>query len=147
TEIAYKGSTPTLTDVMGGHIPVSFDTVVAATPHIKAGRLDALAVTSAKRSSILPDVPTLQELGYEDVDVSSWLGLAAPADLPRDVRSKLMNAFTHVMSDSEFRDQLLKQGIEPMSGQTDEFTAWIDKEYKAFSEIVQIAGLKDAGNP
>ena len=113
THIPYKGSAPAMTDLMGGQIPFSIDTVSAAMPQLKSGKIKAIALTTAKRSALLPDVPTFAESGYAEVDMDSWLMVAGPKGLPADVKAKLEKALAVTIADPETRTKLLGQGLEP----------------------------------
>ena len=113
THIPYKGSAPAMTDLMGGQIPFSIDTVSAAVPQLKNGKIKAIALTTAKRSALLPDVPTFAESGYPDVEMDSWLMLAAPKGVPADVKAKLEKALAATIADPETRSKLLAAGLEP----------------------------------
>ncbi|MGN8554489.1 UNVERIFIED_CONTAM: tripartite tricarboxylate transporter substrate binding protein [Microbacterium sp. SLM126] len=114
--VPYKGSAPAMTDLIGGQIPFSVDTVAAAIPQVKSGKVKAIAVTTAKRSTLLPDVPTAAEAGYPGIDADTWLALVAPRGLPADVRQKLEKALAEVMADPDTRKQLTQAGIEPVEG-------------------------------
>jgi tripartite-type tricarboxylate transporter receptor subunit TctC len=113
THIPYKGSAPAMTDLMGGQIPFSIDTVSAAVPQLKSGKIKAIALTTAKRSALLPDVPTFAESGYPDVDMDSWLMLAAPKGVPADVKARLEKALAATIADPETKNKLLAAGLEP----------------------------------
>ena len=104
--IPYKGSAPAIADLLGGQIDFMFDVVPTAQPLIKSGKFKPLAVTTMKRSSVLPDVPTLDELGYKGFDVSSWFSLMAPAGTPKDVISQINIAVNEVLKSSKFRERL-----------------------------------------
>ena len=132
--VAYKGSTPAITDLMGEQIPLTFDTVVVAAPYIKAGRVQALGVTTAQRSTLLPDVPTMAEAGYR-MDISSWLGIVAPAGLPDDVRQKLEKAVTEAVSATDMKQSMLSLGIESAPTGGDAFKEKVRNEYAAFRQL------------
>ncbi|XAH24633.1 tripartite tricarboxylate transporter substrate binding protein [Xylophilus sp. GW821-FHT01B05] len=140
--VAYKGSAPAMADLIGQQIPLSFDTVVAAVQHVRGGKVRALAVTSAQRSALLPDVPTLAEAGYPGIDISSWLGVAAPAGLPPAVRKRLETVLQEVLADKATQDSLLALGIEPVSSKPEEFSRKVTKELAAFRQIAVDAGIK-----
>lgn len=134
TSVAYKGSAPAMTDLLGGQISMSFDTVVVASPYVKAGKVRALAVTSARRSTLLPDVPTMAESGYA-MDISSWLGIAAPAGLPEDVRHKLEKAVADTVSEPATREAMLNIGIEAAPVGSAAFQQKVRQEYAAFRKL------------
>lgn len=111
--VAYKGSAAQMTDLIGGQIPIIFDTVVAATPQVKAGKLRVLAVTTPRRSDLLPDVPTMAESGHAGFDFSSWIAVVAPRGLPADVRKTLEGALAAVMARPETIEKMRAAGFEP----------------------------------
>ncbi|KAF1019381.1 MAG: hypothetical protein GAK30_03165 [Paracidovorax wautersii] len=113
THVPYKGSAPAMTDLMGGQVPFTVDTVSAAIPQLKTGKIKAIAVTTAKRSALLPDVPTFAESGYASINMDTWLALVAPNGLPKDVKAKLEGALAAVMADPDVRSKLNAQGMEP----------------------------------
>ncbi|MDH6592632.1 tripartite-type tricarboxylate transporter receptor subunit TctC [Variovorax sp. TBS-050B] len=113
THVPYKGSAPAMTDLMGGQIPFAIDTVSAAVPQLKSGKIKAIAVTTARRSTLLPDVPTMAESGYPGIDMDTWLALAAPRGLPPEVKATLEKALAATIADPETRAKLMAQGLEP----------------------------------
>lgn len=113
THIPYKGTGPALNDLLGGQVQMAFTDVLTALPHIQAGKLRVLGVTSAQRSRALPDVPTLAEQGLKDFDASVFFGIVVPAGTPQAVVSQLNAAFAQVIQQPEVRDRLAKQGLEP----------------------------------
>ncbi|OZI72356.1 Bug family tripartite tricarboxylate transporter substrate binding protein [Bordetella genomosp. 12] len=141
TSVAYKGSSPAMTDLIGGQIPMTFDTVVVAAPYVKSDKVRALAVTTAKRSTLLPDVPTMTEAGYP-MDISSWLGIAAPAGLPADVRAKLERAIADTMQEPATRQAMLNIGIEPAPTGGAAFEQKVRDEYADFRKLALEKGIK-----
>ena len=139
--VPYKGSGQAVTDLLGGQISAMFDTTSSALPHVKSGKTRALAVTTAKRSSALPDVPTLAEAGVPGIDVGTWFGLMAPAKTPPAVIAKLNRELVAVLNDPDMRKQLLEMGIEPLASTPAEFKTRIDKELKEFGALVKQAKL------
>lgn len=111
--VPYRGSAPAMNDLIGGHIAVSIDTVVAAAPHLKTGKVKVLAVMGAKRSPQLPDVPTVAESGYPGVDIVSWIALVAPRGLPADVNATLQKSLADVMASPGMQDQMRAIGFDP----------------------------------
>lgn len=138
--VPYKGSAPAMVDLMGGQIPFTMDTVAAAVPQLKEGKIKAIAVTSAKRSSLLPNVPTLAESGYA-IDMDTWLAVVAPAGLPPAVKSRLERAVAQVVEDPETRDKLLANGFEPAYGSSKALAALIEKELPLMRAVAQRAGI------
>ena len=113
THVPYKGSAPLMTDLIGGQIPVSFDTVVAAGPQRKNGKVKVLAVTTAKRSALMPDVPTVAESGYPGYELNAWIALVAPRGLPADVKARLEKALATTMATADTQDRMKNAGFEP----------------------------------
>ncbi len=138
--VPYKGSAPAMVDLMGGQIPFTMDTVAAAVPQLKEGKIKAIAVTSAKRSSLLPNVPTLAESGYA-IDMDTWLAVVAPAGLPPAVKSRLERAVAQVVEDPETRGKLLANGFEPAYGSSKTLAALIEKELPLMRAVAQRAGI------
>nr|WP_238263109.1 tripartite tricarboxylate transporter substrate binding protein [Cupriavidus pauculus] len=139
--VPYKGSAPAMTDLIGGQIPFTVDTVAAAIPQVKAGKVKAIAVTTAKRSSLLPDVPTAAEAGVPGIDADTWLALVAPRGLPADVKQKLEKALAEVMADADTRAALVKAGFEPIEGNGAAVSAQITKELPLMRATAQRANI------
>ena len=137
--IPYKGSGPLATDLLGGHITMSFDTVTPVLPHIKAGKLRALAVTTARRSSALPDVPTLDEAGLKGFDIGTWFGVLAPAATPRDIVARLNTEMVKVIRSPDFRKRMAEIGAEPIGNSADQMAAQIRSETEKFAKLVKDA--------
>jgi tripartite-type tricarboxylate transporter receptor subunit TctC len=142
THIPYKGSSPAITDLIGGQIPILFDTVVSAMPHIKSGKVKPIAVTTAQRSSFLPDVPTVAESGYPAVNMDTWIAVFAPKGTPPEARAKLTQALAATLADQATQEQLRNGGFEPtfMDGAGVQRT--IVEETPRFAEIAKRAGIK-----
>ncbi|TXD67688.1 tripartite tricarboxylate transporter substrate binding protein, partial [Mitsuaria sp. TWR114] len=121
--VPYKGSGPLATDLLGAQIQMSFDTITPVLPHIKAGKLRALAVTTARRSSALPDVPTLEEAGLKGFDIGTWFGVLAPAATPRDIVARLNAEMVKVIQAPEFRKRMDEIGAEPTGGSSEQLAA------------------------
>jgi tripartite-type tricarboxylate transporter receptor subunit TctC len=136
THIPYRGSAPAVVDLLGGQVSVMFDTIPSALPHIKDGKTKALAVTTAKRSSALPNVPTLIESGVA-IDVGTWNGLMAPAGTDQAIIDKLNRAIVTVLNDPEMRKQLQALGIEPMPSTPAELKTRISKEIIDYSSLAK----------
>lgn len=141
--IPYKGGGPALTDLVAGHVPVFVAVISTGVPPVKAGRAVALAVTGAKRSPALPDVPTVAETaslkGYE---ASNWYGMLAPADTPKPVIDRLSRDMAAVLKTPDMREALLARGIEAMVSTPDEFTAYIKSETAKWNMVIRAANLK-----
>jgi tripartite-type tricarboxylate transporter receptor subunit TctC len=138
--VAYKGGAPQLTDLLGGHIKVGVIGLPPALPHIQAGKLRALAVTESKRSSFLPEVPTVVESGFPGFEVTYWLGLLAPAGTQREIVNKLNKEVVEILSAPGVREQLNKQGAEVITCTPEEFGALIKAEIPKWYEVIKQTG-------
>lgn len=139
--VPYKGSAPALTDLLGGRIQAMFDTVASCLPHIKAGRLKALAVATSKRSSALPDVPTLSESGLTGFDIATWFGLMAPAGTPPEIIAKVQAEVASMLSTAEMKAQLSTAGAEPVGSSTQDMAKQIRSEVQSFSALAKKINL------
>ena len=137
--IPYKGSGPLTTDLLGGQITMSFDTVTPVLPHIKAGKLRALAVTTARRSAALPDVPTLDEAGLKGFNIGTWFGVLAPAATPKDVLARLNTEMVKVIQSADFRKRMDEIGAEPIGNSADQMAQQIKAETEKFAKLVKDA--------
>lgn len=142
THVPYKGSAPAMADLIGGQIPFSVDTVSAALPQLKNGKVKAIAVSSPQRSTFLPDVPTFAESGYPQVAMDTWLMVAAPRGLPADVKTRLGQALANVMANPDVRKNLLALGFEPEFENGQQGEALILKELPQMREIAERANIK-----
>jgi tripartite-type tricarboxylate transporter receptor subunit TctC len=142
THIPYKGTPEALNDVIAGRVEYYFCPISAAVPQVKGGKVNALAVSSAKRSALLPDVPTTIEAGYPKSDYSLWVGMWLPAKTPRAIVDKLNAATVKVLNDPEVRDRLTKLGAEPMPMSVAEFEAFMKQEVDDALRISKAAGIK-----
>lgn len=140
--VPYKGSAPALQDLVAGQVQAMFDLVTTSLPMIAAGKVRALAVTSAQRLPTLPDVPTMKEAGYPGVEVSAWFGLFAPAATPPAIVVRLHNEIERALGAADVRDKLAKLGMEPMSGSSKDFAALVAAEATRWSGVVKSAGIK-----
>ena len=140
--IPYKGVTGAYTDILGGRIDFVADSPASTLPHIKAGRFRALAVTSPKRSSLLPDVPAMSELGLADAESDFVTGLLAPAGTSRAVTARLQAETLKAARSAEFRDFLAQQGYEPLALNTEEFSARVRSELAKWSKVVRERNIK-----
>ena len=140
--IPYKGGAPAIVDLVAGQIPMMFDNVPPLLPHVRSGRIKALAVTSLARIPVLPEVPTLHELGLKEFDAVGWNGLLAPAGTPREIVNRLHAEVARVLRILEVRDQLTAQGADIVANAPDEFSAWIRVEVKKWAEVVRVSGAK-----
>ena len=137
--VPYKGSGPLATDLLGGQITMSFDTVTPVLQHIKSGKLRALAVTTAKRSSALPDVPTLDEAGLKGFNIGTWFGVLAPAATPKDIVARLNAEMVKVIQSPEFRKRMEEIGAEPVGNSSEQLAQQIRSETEKFAKLVKDA--------
>ncbi|MDO5625353.1 MAG: tripartite tricarboxylate transporter substrate binding protein [Pseudomonadota bacterium] len=137
--VPYRGSAPLTTDLLGGQVQLSFDTITPVLPFIKEGRLKPLAVTTAKRSSALPDVPTLAEAGVKDVAIGTWFGLLAPARTPPAVVQRLNAEIVKIVHSPEFGKQMQDIGAEPVGNSPEEMARQIKDETAKFAQLVKSA--------
>jgi tripartite-type tricarboxylate transporter receptor subunit TctC len=142
THIPYKGTGPALADLIGGHIPMAFAPIPATHANIAEGKLRGLAVTSAKRSSLLPDVPTIAEAGVSGFEASLYYGLVAPAGTPRLIVDRLNKALRDALASDEVRKRLATDGAEPVPSTPEEYAAHIDEDETKWSKVVRESGAK-----
>ncbi len=136
--IPYKGGGPAISDLLGGQVDASFQNVNAVLQHIKSGKLRALAVTGAKRSPALPDVPTMAEAGVKNVDVYSWQGVAAPKGLPADVRDRFHAAVVAALNDAQTKQQLTAVGLEVVANTPAQFSAFQQQEFARWKKVIEV---------
>lgn len=139
--VPYKGSGPLTTDLVGGQVNMSFDTITPVLPFIKDGKLRPLAVTTAKRSSTLPNVPTLKEVGVDGIEIGTWFGLLAPAGTPADVVKKLNSEIVKIIKSDDFRKQMFEIGAEPVGDSPEEMAKQIKDQTAKFATIVKTANI------
>jgi len=143
THIPYRGSGPAMTDMLAGAMDVMFDNLPSAMPHIQSGGLKAFAVTSAVRSSALPDVPTVAEAGnLPGFEASSWFGLLAPAGTPADIVSRIQQETAKALSSPAVKERLLAQGAIPGGNTPAEFASLIDAEITKWAAVVKASGAR-----
>jgi tripartite-type tricarboxylate transporter receptor subunit TctC len=140
--VPYKGSAPAITDLVGGHVPIMFDSAIAILPHIKSGKVRAIAITSAKRSAALPDVPTFAEAGMPGFESYAWYGFFAPARTPPDIISKLNTTARKVMESPEWQRVLADTGSENVGESPEQFAAFIKAEAAKWAKVVKASGAK-----
>lgn len=141
THIPYKGGAPAMTEVLGGHVPFLFSSLGAAAQHIKAGTVRALAVSSADRSSMFPDVPTIAESGFPGFDATIWFGVVAPKGLPADVQKRLTTEMAKAMQSKELQQTIKFQAYEPMIFTPEQTAQRIKDDYAAWGVTVKEAGI------
>lgn len=140
--VPYRGSAPAMSDLMGRQIPFTIDTVAAALPQLKAGKIKAIAVTGATRATQLPDVPTVAESGFPGFSADSWLAVVAPRGLPAEAKAKLHKALADTLADAEVRSKLIAAGLEPSYATGDAVLTQIEDELPRMRAIAQRAQIR-----
>ena len=140
--VPYKGSSPAMTALIAGDVQLGFFNPVAAGPHVASGRLRALAVAGAKRTALLPDVPTMKEAGFPGVEVALWYGLLAPKQTPREIVQTLAGAVAKATRDEEVKKRLAADGAEPVGNTPDEFDRQLKEDIAKYGEVVRVSGAK-----
>ena len=138
----YKGGAPAINDLVGGQVQAIFEGEVVLLPHIKSGRVRALAITGAKRDPALPDVPTFAEAGLPKYDAYFWSGLVAPAGTPDEIVGKLNGVLVHALNASDSREALTRQGLEPAPTTPTQFAAFIASEVERWGRVAKDSGAK-----
>jgi tripartite-type tricarboxylate transporter receptor subunit TctC len=141
THVPYKGSGPGLTDLSAGRLSVVFSTALSVVPFVKSGRLRAIAVTSSKRSSFMPELPTVAESGLPGYEASTWYGVLAPAGTPRAVVTRLNQEIVRALTLPGVRDRLAPQGIDPVGNTPGQFAAYISTEIVKWAKIIKATGV------
>jgi tripartite-type tricarboxylate transporter receptor subunit TctC len=140
--IPYKGSGQAQADLIGGQVDLTFDTMVSVMPHVKSGKLKALAVSTLSRSKFAPEIPTLNELGVTGFDAGAWLGMLAPAGTPRPIVEKLNRELNAILDEPDAQRRLLALGAEILKSTPDEFAAHIKSEHEKWGKVVRESGAK-----
>lgn len=140
--VPYKGGGPVMTDLLGGQVDSSFMNINTAMPQILSGKLRALSITSVKRSPLLPNVPSLQELGIKDANVYSWQAIAAPRGLPADIKTKLQTAIAAALNDPQVKPKLLDLGFEIVANTPEQFTAFQAAEFARWKKLIETRNIK-----
>jgi tripartite-type tricarboxylate transporter receptor subunit TctC len=139
--VPYKGGAPAMSDLIAGQVDATFMNINTGLPNFKAGKLRPLAITSTKRSPLLPDVPTLEELGIKGVTVYSWQAFAAPKGLPADIKGKLHNAIVASLNDPAVKPKLLELGFEIVGNTPEEFTAFQAAEFARWKKVIEVGKI------
>lgn len=140
--IPYKGTGPAIVDAMGGHVELVFAGTAALTAHIKAGRLRAIGVTSAKRLAPFPEIPTIAEGGLPGYEISAWHGMIAPAHTPAAIVSRLHAAVVSALADADIRKRLAVMGAEPVGSTPEAFTAFLHEDIERLGKLIRAANIK-----
>lgn len=140
--VPYKGSTPALTDLIGGQVAIFIGNMPPTVPHVKAGKLRALAVTTKARSALMPELPTMTEAGLPGYETVAWFGVLAPAGTPPDIVNRLSMEIGKIVRSPEMRDRLVAMGAEPVGGTPEEFKTVIDRDIAKWKALAQKVGIK-----
>ena len=139
--VPYKGGAPAMQDLLGGQVDATFMNINTGLPQIKAGKLRALAITSTRRSPLLPDVPTMEELGYKSITVYSWQAFAAPKGLPADIKAKFREAVIAGLNDPAVKPKLLELGFEIVGNTPEQFTAFQAAEFARWKKVIEVGHI------
>lgn len=142
THVPYKGAPQAVTDVLAGHIQMTFNSIAPIIAHIRAGRMKVLGVASSKRSSQLPEVPTISEAGVPGFEAENWFGLFVPAQTPKKIIARLNEAIVKVMRSPEIQKQFIALGAEPVGNSPEEFAAFVRRDMEKYARVVRISGAK-----
>ncbi|MBX9810092.1 MAG: tripartite tricarboxylate transporter substrate binding protein [Burkholderiales bacterium] len=139
--VPYKGGGPAMVDLLAGNIDLIFATAASSVPHIKSGRIKALAVTTAKRSGLVPELPTVAETGLKDFEANNWYGILAPAKTPRAIIDRLNKEIVAVLGMPDIKEFLFKQGLDAAPSTPEDFAAYIRSEKAKWEKVIKAAGL------
>jgi tripartite-type tricarboxylate transporter receptor subunit TctC len=140
--VPYKGASPALVDVVAGHIEVYFGAFVSVLPHVKSGRVRPLGVTTLKRVTVMPDVPTISEQGLKGFETGSWFGVAVPSGTPRDIITKLHGEVVRITKLPEVTERIASEGAEFVGDTPEQFTAFFKSEIDKWGKAVKASGAK-----
>src|SRR5438874_1247395 len=142
THVPYKGGAPAVTDLVGGQISMFFAGMPIVMPHVKAGRLRALAVTVTRRSPAAPEVPTMEEAGVPGFDISNWFGVYVPAATPKAVIAKLNSEMSRVLNLADVKERLAEQGLETVGNSVEQFDVFFRAEILKYAKIIRESGAR-----
>jgi len=142
THVPYKGAAPAMNDLIGGQIQLMFDNLASALGQVRAGRVRALAVTTAKRTSLAPDLPTIAESGLPGFDINTWFGIFVPANTPREIVDRLHDEFARALGATDVREKMLALGAEPAGSRPDEFASYIRGEAEKYARVIKASGAR-----
>ncbi|HKA40904.1 MAG TPA: tripartite tricarboxylate transporter substrate binding protein [Burkholderiales bacterium] len=140
--VPYKGMVPAITDVIGGNVSIIFGNTLVVLPNMRNGRVRGIAITSAKRSSMAPELPTIAESGFPGFESGTWYGMMAPARTPREVITKLSDAATRIVQLPDVREKLIAQGAEPLTGTPARMGDFVRSEIAKWGKVAKAAGLR-----
>jgi len=142
THVPYKGAAPAMNDLIGGQIQLMFDNLASSLGQVRAGRIKALAVTTAKRTALAPELPTIAESGLPGFDISTWFGIFVPAGTPREAVDRLHAEFTRALAAPDVREKMLALGAEPVGNRPEEFAAYIRAEADKYARVIKASGAR-----
>jgi tripartite-type tricarboxylate transporter receptor subunit TctC len=140
--IPYKGTPQAITDVVGGQVDMMFTDVASGLPFVQSGKMRALAVSTAARSSVVPDIPSMEDAGIADFDINSWNGYFGPAGMPPDVVKTLNAAINKIVAEPQVRKQLAVLGFDAFSGTPEAFAAFVDQQLRLWGKLIKDAGIE-----
>src|SRR4029079_19651361 len=140
--IPYKGSAPVVTDLLAGQVDVMFDNVPNVIQHVRAGKMKALGVSTAKRSALAPEVPTIDEAGVPGYDLSVWFGVLAPAGTPREIVQRLNVEIVKILQSPDVRERFFKQGVDVQTSTPEQFDAFVKSEVGRWAKVIKEAGIR-----
>jgi tripartite-type tricarboxylate transporter receptor subunit TctC len=140
--VPYKGGAPAMVAMLSGEVQLIFASAPTAGPQVKAGKVRALAVTTARRSLVLPELPTIAESGLAGYETDNWYGIVVPARTPRPVVDRLNKEFARALNMQDVKDALLRQGLEAAPGTPDAFGAYIKSEYRKWGKLIAQLGMQ-----
>ena len=142
THVPYKGENPAIADTIGGQIPIMFGNLPVALPHVQSGKLRALATTTAQRSPLAPEIPTVAEGGMKDFEMATWYGMLAPAGTPPELVAKIQRDAARVLNDRETKERLTRMGVDLVLNTPEAFRAYLQSEIARYTSIIKANGLK-----
>ena len=140
--IPYKGENPAIADTIGGQIPIMFGNLPVALPHVKSGKVRALANTAAARSPLAPEIPTVAESGFKDFAIATWYGLLGPAQLPGELVARIQRDVLRIVNQPDNRERLVSMGVDIIAGTPDEFAAYLRAEIARYTKVIKETGIK-----
>ena len=140
--VPYKSNPQGVTDLIAGHVSMMFTDTITSLHHVKAGKLTALGIGSGKRSTLLPDIPTVAEAGVPGYELTGWLAVFAPAGTPDDVVAKLNTEINRIMGSPDIRERLMQQGLDPLTGTPGQLAALVRSEIPKWAKVIKEAGIK-----
>ena len=140
--VPYKGNAPAIADLLGGHVVLIFDNLASVLPHVKVGRLRALAVTSLQRLPLVPELPTVAESGVAGFELTGWHGMFAPAGTPRDIVQRLSSEISRILAAPDMRQQLAGQGVDPVGSTPEQFAVFQNSEAAKWAQAIKVSGAR-----